>query len=300
MLRVCSLIIAMCAAMTMVAENPSINYIAQYKEIAILEMQRTGIPASIKMAQALLESGAGTSTLARKANNHFGIKCGGGWNGESFYREDDDYYKGELIKSCFRKFGSAHESFMAHSEFLMNQRRYGFLFELDGKDYKSWAKGLRKAGYATDKQYAYKLIELIEKYELYVLDEHARIYEGEVLAETQKEEEVEIPSIEGDSEIATADENSDLARGNRESRMRSYYSNAEKHTVRKNESLSDIARLYDIDENALRIRNRLPKDAVPLPGETIHLRKKISLLSRPKFERGSEQDIASADTEFIF
>lgn len=110
------------------SEDKSKNYIATYKDIAISEMHRTGIPASIKLAQGLLESGAGQSTLAREANNHFGIKCGGSWEGETFYREDDDHDKnGKLIKSCFRKFSNASESFFAHSAFLTDQSRYAFL-----------------------------------------------------------------------------------------------------------------------------------------------------------------------------
>ncbi len=147
------------------------NYIATYKRIAMDEMERVGVPASIKMAQALLESGAGTSTLALQANNHFGIKCGKNWNGKTMYRKDDDYDdKGKLIASCFRKYESVSSSFRAHSQFLLDNRRYAFLFELDPTDYKGWARGLKKAGYATSSTYANKLIQLIEEYELYLFD----------------------------------------------------------------------------------------------------------------------------------
>lgn len=144
-------------------------YVEKYKHIAIAEMDRTGIPASIKMAQGILESGCGESELATVANNHFGIKCGGDvWTGESHYVWDD-----EVVKSCFRVYGSAEESYMAHSEFLMNPKkdfRYGFLFELDRKDYTGWAKGLQKSGYATSKTYTKNLIAIIERLELYKLD----------------------------------------------------------------------------------------------------------------------------------
>jgi len=147
------------------------DYIATYKRIAMDEMERVGVPASIKMAQALLESGAGTSTLATQANNHFGIKCGNNWNGKTMYRKDDDYDdKGKLIASCFRKYESVSSSFRAHSQFLLDNRRYAFLFELDPTDYKGWARGLKKAGYATSSTYANKLIQLIEEYELYLFD----------------------------------------------------------------------------------------------------------------------------------
>ncbi|NNF35931.1 MAG: LysM peptidoglycan-binding domain-containing protein [Saprospiraceae bacterium] len=150
------------------------EYINRYKEIAISEMQRTGIPASIKLAQGLLESNWGRSELARKANNHFGIKCGGKWNGDGFYIEDDDRdKKGKIIPSCFRVFDSAMESYIAHSEFLTTEDkvgRYSFLFQYSSNDYKSWARGLKKAGYATDRKYSGKLINIIERYELYEYD----------------------------------------------------------------------------------------------------------------------------------
>ena len=151
------------------------TYINSYKDVAIQEMHRTGIPASIKLAQGLLESDWGRSDLAKTANNHFGIKCGGKWAGGTFYKEDDDKNaKGQLIESCFRSFGSPTESYMAHSDFLSDPRkeyRYGFLFEYKSTDYKSWAKGLRKSGYATDPKYPQKLIQIIENYKLYEYDQ---------------------------------------------------------------------------------------------------------------------------------
>lgn len=144
------------------------SYVDKFKHIAIAEMDRTNIPASIKMAQGILESGIGVSELATKANNHFGIKCGGDWTGKTYYVWDD-----EPTKSCFRVYDSSEQSYIAHSEFLRNPKkesRYGFLFKLDKTDYKAWAKGLQSSGYATSKTYATKLIELIEKYELFKLD----------------------------------------------------------------------------------------------------------------------------------
>lgn len=149
------------------------DYTEKHSHIAVSEMHRTGIPASIKLAQGLLESNAGRSELATEANNHFGIKCGGDWNGNSFYKEDDDYEGGRLVKSCFRAFSSTEESYIAHSEFLRNPNknsRYGFLFNLKSTDYQGWAHGLKKAGYATSPTYAQKLIKIIEDYELYTYD----------------------------------------------------------------------------------------------------------------------------------
>lgn len=146
------------------------NYINNYKDIAVEEMHRTGIPASIKLAQGLLESDWGRSDLATTANNHFGIKCGGRWDGKTFYKKDDDKDdRGRLIESCFRSFSSPMESYMAHSDFLTDPKkeyRYGFLFEYESTDYISWAKGLKKSGYATDPNYPKKLITIIEKYNL--------------------------------------------------------------------------------------------------------------------------------------
>lgn len=145
-------------------------YVDRYSALAVLEMERTGVPASIKLAQAVLESAYGTSTLARKANNHFGIKCGGRWNGDTYYRKDDDYVLGKLVPSCFRAYSSTEESFVAHSNFLISNARYAGLFALNSKNYKGWARGLKSAGYATAKNYHKTLIKVIEDLELYEYD----------------------------------------------------------------------------------------------------------------------------------
>ena len=143
------------------------DYISVYKEIAISEMKQYGIPASITLAQGILESGSGKGTLAVKANNHFGIKCHG-WEGGKIYHDDDE--KGE----CFRKYKSPNESFKDHSEFLVNRQRYAKLFQLRKDDYKGWARELRKAGYATDRKYPEKLIALIERYDLDKYDDKTK------------------------------------------------------------------------------------------------------------------------------
>lgn len=140
------------------------EYIEKYKDIAIREMKDYGIPASITLAQACLESGDGRSRLAKEGNNHFGIKCHNDWDGKKMYHDDDA--KGE----CFRVYAHAEESFKDHSIFLKYRQRYASLFELDVKDYKGWAHGLKKAGYATNPQYAPMLIKIIEEYELYKYD----------------------------------------------------------------------------------------------------------------------------------
>lgn len=146
------------------ADAPQKSYIEKYSGLAVEEMYRSGVPASITLAQGLLESGNGLSELAVKGNNHFGIKCHNAWTGSKVYHDDDK--KGE----CFRKYDSPEESFRDHSDFLRYRDRYKFLFDLEPTDYKGWAHGLRKAGYATDPKYPEKLIRLIEEYELYLYD----------------------------------------------------------------------------------------------------------------------------------
>ena len=140
------------------------QYIQKYKNISIEEMKRSGIPASITLAQGMLESDNGNSRLARSANNHFGIKCHD-WKGKTIYQDDD------AADECFRKYGSAEESFRDHSDFLMSKQRYGFLFNYKSTDYKNWAKGLKKAGYATDRTYAERLIKIIEENNLHYFDQ---------------------------------------------------------------------------------------------------------------------------------
>ena len=139
------------------------DYIDRWKDVAISEQEQHGIPASITLAQGLLESGAGSSRLATEGNNHFGIKCHKDWQGETMLRDDD------APNECFRVYESAHESFADHSRFLL-RKRYESLFLLPVDDYKGWAHGLKQCGYATDPNYANRLISIIERYSLYNYD----------------------------------------------------------------------------------------------------------------------------------
>jgi len=154
--------------------NVGEDYIEMYHEIAVREMNRSNIPASITLAQGMLESDFGRGELAINSNNHFGLKCGGNWKGGTYYMEDDDKdHKGKLIKSCFRSYENAFDSYIAHTDFLLNPKkeyRYGFLFEYESDDYMSWAIGLKKSGYATDPNYSKKLISIIDNYELFKYD----------------------------------------------------------------------------------------------------------------------------------
>jgi LysM repeat protein/uncharacterized FlgJ-related protein len=142
----------------------TLNYIETFKTVAIEEMNKYGIPASITLAQGILESGSGNSSLAKYANNHFGIKCTSDWNGKGYYKDDDK------ADDCFRVYKDARESYKDHSAFL-KRKRYSFLFELDKNDYKNWARGLKQAGYATNPKYPDLLIGVIDRYQLYQYDQ---------------------------------------------------------------------------------------------------------------------------------
>jgi flagellum-specific peptidoglycan hydrolase FlgJ len=144
------------------------DYVVNYKEVAMGNMKKYGIPASIILAQGILESGAGKGNLALTANNHFGIKCHSDWTGESVLQDDD------AAQECFRKYNQASESYNDHALFLKSRRWYDPLFKLEKDDYKGWAKGLKAAGYATDPKYPEKLIGIIERY-------HLDQYDAEVL-----------------------------------------------------------------------------------------------------------------------
>jgi hypothetical protein len=153
-------ILLLFSSFLVVAQNKTERYIEKYQSVAIAEMDRYGIPASITLAQGILESGNGESRLATEGKNHFGIKCHENWNGKTIIEDDD--VKGE----CFRKYSKVADSYRDHSLFLTERGRYSFLFEYQKTDYKAWAKGLKKAGYATNPIYPKLLIDLIEKYDL--------------------------------------------------------------------------------------------------------------------------------------
>lgn len=222
--------------------NVQIDYVSKYKDAAISEMQRAGIPASITLAQGILESASGQSELASSANNHFGIKCGNDWNGKSYHKKDDDRNNnGELIESCFRKYSHAEESFFDHSEFLRDPRksnRYGFLFNLDKRDYRSWARGLQSSGYATSQTYADQLIDLIERLHLYEYDQPGAL-----------------PVKPGGVIPASEPPQSRISRVNDVKVVNS----------RESETIADIARIYNIPAEKIADYN----DRAYAPGESI-------------------------------
>ncbi len=194
-MRIYAPLIAICYLLPLsstlaVSEFPVISYVEQYKDIAISEMQRTGIPASITLAQAVVESRYGTSTLAKQSNNHFGIKCKGDWKGKSVYHKDDDYQNGQLIHSCFRGYDDPVQSYYDHSDFLLENQRYQVLFQLSKNDYQGWARGLKKCGYATAPNYANALIETIEKYQLFLYDQAITVIQPYALSIPVQKEDI--------------------------------------------------------------------------------------------------------------
>ena len=298
-------------------------YIEKYKNIAIREMERTGVPASIKLAQGLLESGAGSSYLAKKANNHFGIKCGPYWKGKSVEREDDDYDdNGKLIKSCFRAYKSADESYIAHSEFLRNPNaahRYGFLFQYDVTDYKRWARGLKRAGYATSASYDKKLIDIIERYSLNRFD---RMSSGDLQDDINYDDVELIAGLDirriNDVKVVYAERNDTPDNiGNKakvktkcilkynemlpeaatlleddelvflQKKRKNFRGEKKWHYVREGETMYNIAQLYGVRLKNLYKRNLMPEDAQPEKDERIKLRGwKVSSKDRPRLRSG--------------
>lgn len=282
-------------------------YIDQYKDIAIQEMDRAGIPASIKLAQALLESNSGQSELAQRAHNHFGIKCGADWTGKDYYKIDDDFdEQGKPIKSCFRSYRRPEESFIAHSEFLRDPKkewRYGFLFQLDPLDYKNWATGLKKAGYATSATYDTKLIAIIERYQLFQYDrppvtdpmvnvvEHT--YEDLLIGVFQVNDVDVVIADEGDTPANIAvrtgrdinkimdynemltKPNAPLEKGDRvflELKRNNYRGDRKFHYVKEEETMYSIAQTYGLKLEKLYQKNLMPPNSQPAVGERIRLR----------------------------
>lgn len=281
-----------------------LKYIEKNKDIALREMERAGVPASIKLAQGLLESNAGRSYLARKGNNHFGIKCGDNWKGKKVYRKDDEYdSKGKLVESCFRSYRSAEACYIAHSEFLRDPRkqfRYGFLFRLDPLDYKKWAKGLKKAGYATSATYAEKLISIIERYDLDRFDKmlpadldapvadvleagifvnndvkYATAGANETVADIAKRTDTSLRGLLKYNE-QLHNGNQELEEGQRvyiQPKRSGYRAKRQKwHVMRKDQVLFDVSQLYGVKMNKLLKRNRLEEGMEPAEGAMIKLR----------------------------
>ncbi|MBN2519780.1 MAG: glucosaminidase domain-containing protein [Bacteroidales bacterium] len=232
------------------------EYIEKYKDLAIKEMKRTGIPASITLAQAVLESDNGNSRLARKANNHFGIKCHNNWNGKTIKHSDD------RRKECFRKYNSVYESFKDHSDFIKEGDRYKFLFDLKSTDYEAWAKGLQKAGYATSNKYAKRLIKIIEDYKLYEYDNASK-----KVKKSKKSNQNNKNKLKIDRDV--------------------YETNNTKYIiVKEGDTYSNLANKCNMMQWEIYKYNDLPKDAKIIPGQKIYIEPK-----KNKAERGIDNHI---------
>jgi hypothetical protein len=284
------------------------EYIDTYKELAVREMKRTGIPASITLAQGILESGDGNSRLAIKANNHFGIKCHD-WKGKKIRHDDDDN------NECFRKYKSVYESYRDHSEFLISKQRYTSLFELESTDYKGWAEGLKKAGYATSRDYHKALIKIIEENQLYALDQGVeiskeawtslasaseagktgsgrKIYErnrikyiiadkGDTYSGISEELDLlpwELRKYNEITEVSEIDSGRILFIQPKRNRAEA---GKKTHTVKEGETMYYISQLYGIKLDALYKKNLMEKGAEPEISQTLQLRKKIKGARKP-------------------
>ncbi len=281
-------------------------YINSYKNVAVSEMKRSGIPASITLAQGMLESDNGNSSLATEGNNHFGIKCHD-WTGPGMYKDDDSR------NECFRKYRSAEESFRDHSDFILSRQRYNFLFEYKSTDYKNWAKGLKKAGYATNPSYPVMLIKLIEENKLHLYDLDVAIADRERASRSSKKRGTgaepdftinlnEHPVYKrNDVEYVVAKSGDTFEKLSRELEMFSWellkYNELTKdsalhegeilylqpkcrkaergkeiHTVQLGETIYSISQLYGVKSRHIRRLNRLDPDAVVNVGDVLNLR----------------------------
>jgi len=294
------------------------QYVEKYWPIAVEEMHKTRIPASITLAQGLLESGNGNSRLALIGNNHFGIKCKADWTGETI-KEDDD-----APQECFRKYKEALDSYRDHSDFLMHGTRYAFLFDLDEKDYKSWAKGLKKAGYATNPKYPELLITTIEKNNLAHFDslkpgqkeEKKIVEEKKVVIASQRNITVNgVPGIvakddesyaqialENDMRVWQIYKYNDLSKDAQLHKgdtiylkPKNYKAEQEFYIVKGNETMQLISQRFAIKLSKLYHKNLMNEGDEPAIGETIFLKEKRKEIVKL---RTSEKPLRAADTTY--
>jgi LysM repeat protein len=272
------------------------DYFSQYHSMAVEQMNKYSIPASITLAQGVIESGAGHSVLARNANNHFGIKCGYAWRGQKTYHDDD------APNECFRAYDSARDSYEDHSLFLRNGPRYQFLFKLDKTDYRGWAVGLKKAGYATDPSYANRLISIIEEYKLYKWDNgeakehHNRHHREEKEAINAHQtflanDLVYVVAREGDTFDSLSDEfgisarrlvkYNDLQKDYTlqagdivylHKKQKKAAKGCESHIVEAGESMHSISQRFGIRLKSLYKLNEKDGDYIPMVGDTLWMR----------------------------
>jgi hypothetical protein len=269
-----------------IAQKISVEeYINTYKNIAIEEMKRSGIPASVTLAQGILETENGNSDLVKKSNNHFGIKCKSTWTGESVKHTDD------APNECFRKYSKAADSYKDHSDYLKTSPRYASLFQLDPTDYKGWAYGLKRAGYATNPRYPQIVISNIEKYNLQQYD-NVTVDDGTMAAATSQ---VNVPSAVQVSMPITSYENNALTKaiGNK-----TKFNGLKAIFASKGTSLLAIATVADIDLSRLMEINDLEIDGLLKEDQFIYLEKKNKQGSRDSYttlQKESLYDISQSN-----
>ncbi len=250
-----------------VSEDNIRVYINKYKSIALEQEQEYGIPAPVTLAQGILESAAGTSWLTQHSNNHFGIKRGGSWTGKCVYAWDD-----EKKPSAFRQYRSAEESYRDHSRILTANSRYAFLFSKSVFDYRGWAHGLQKAGYATSQTYAKALIGYIERYQLYTINGGQRLAPGKTYIKTIRKEVVVIDTIQIESTMEDVSEEENVT-----NIIRRYL--IEVNGVRctilyPGETLSSVAMKYNIPKSKLLAYNETSDERDIHEGDIVYLEKK--------------------------
>jgi hypothetical protein len=252
-LRVCLCLFIVSSAFAQKKQSTAVTYIEKYKMLAISEMHKTGIPASITLAQALHESANGTSQVALKANNHFGVKCTRNWSGKRFHRN------GNKRNSCFRKYESVEDAYADRSSFLSKNKQYAFLFKYKPTQYKKWAYGLQRSGYARSRTYASHLLRTINLYNLHEYD-YARldtitrndslfiniVYDKPLVEEIEKEE-IQSPTISS--------------------------ANVIKHKVKSGQSLYYISRKYKVSVDKIKKANKLKSNLIK-PGKVLIIPKK--------------------------
>jgi LysM repeat protein len=267
-------------------EANAASYIEKYKDLAISEMKRTGVPASITLAQGMIESDFGRSTLASEGNNHFGIKCHSNWTGPTIRHHDD------RRNDCFRKYKRPEDSFYDHSDFLRSGSRYSFLFDIDGTDYKGWAKGLKKAGYATNPDYANMLITKIEENNLYYFDQDKPLAEkpGKTKAKVEIETDTASEAEKPVSESITAEVPSENEKPAVVSQVqRIMENNRVQYIIAKDgETREMIENEFQLLRWELSRYNELSEDFTPVAGQILYLQPK-----RDKAEPGKEVHVAS-------
>jgi LysM repeat protein len=276
--------IIFCVNFLFFAQDPrEINYILNYAKLAVTEMQLYKIPASITLSQGMLETGGGQSRLAEKANNHFGIKCKAEWTGEKIYHDDD------ALGECFRKYPSVDDSFRDHSKFLAERPYYKNLFNLALVDYKAWANGLKKAGYATNPNYAGILINKIEKYNLAHFDtltpekvdqKLMELYPNNSSNIIPKPIPVEVIDskesilINEKTKVISEQIESQLHQNHRFARIKNHENGVNYIIVEKGETIDSIAKLYVIDRKKLLFYNDLINPILIEEGQLLFFDKK--------------------------